>query len=187
MKLEPTEDRKWKVLSSKYLSQKPWNTIREEHVLLPNGNEIPNYYVHEYPTWVNVIAITKNGEFVFVRQYRHGLGKTAFELCAGVGEEGEEPMFSAKRELIEETGYGGGEWSEFMVCAANPSTNTNLVYSYLATGVEVVSESNLEPSEDITVHLLSVEQVRELLLNDYILQSVMLAPLWKYFAQNKLL
>ncbi|MBQ8423707.1 MAG: hypothetical protein IJY36_05565 [Coprobacter sp.] len=38
------------------------------------GNEIPSYYVIEYPDWVNVIAITRDGKFVFERKYRHAMG-----------------------------------------------------------------------------------------------------------------
>lgn len=38
-------DRKWKVLESTYLHRKPWLTVRSEHVELPNGNQIPEYYV----------------------------------------------------------------------------------------------------------------------------------------------
>lgn len=60
------ENPKWKVLESEYLHRRPWLTVRKERVLLPNGNVIPEYYVLEYPDWVNVIAITKENLFVFV-------------------------------------------------------------------------------------------------------------------------
>ena len=101
----------WKVLHSEYLSRKPWLTVRCDHLKLPNGNEIPNYYVLEYPDWINVLAITKDQKFVFVKQYRHALGITAYELCAGVCETSDaSPLESAKRELSEETGYGNGTW-----------------------------------------------------------------------------
>ena len=77
-----TENRpqKWQVLSSEYLSRKPWFTVRRESLELPNGNRIPDYYVLEYPDWVNVIAVTKAGKLLFVRQYRHGLGEVGVEL-----------------------------------------------------------------------------------------------------------
>lgn len=186
--MNQSDDRKWKVLSSKYLAKEPWFTVRCEHVQLPNGNEIPNYYIFEYPEWVNVIAITKEKQFVFIRQYRHGLGKTCIELCAGVCEkEDPSPMISAQRELLEETGYGNGNWELLMEVSANASTNTNITYCYLATDVEKISEQHLEPSEDITVHLLSLEEARKLLLNDEMKQATQVAPLLKYMAVNKLL
>lgn len=64
------KEKAWKTVSSKYLFRRPWLTVRCEDMLLPNGNHIPEYYILEYPDWVNTIAITKDGKFVFVRQYR---------------------------------------------------------------------------------------------------------------------
>ena len=179
-----TDDRKWEILSSEYLIRRPWLTARRDHVKLPTGVENKEYYILEYPDWVNIIAITKEGEFVMIRQYRHGLGETRYELSAGVCEKGEDPMESARRELYEETGYGGGEWQLWMTVSPNPSTSTNLTYSFLATNVERISTQHLEATEDITVHLLSEAEVRALLENDEIRQALMAAPLWKYFASK---
>ena len=176
-----------KVLSSEYVARRPWHTVRKECLQLPNGNQVPEYYVLEYPDWVNTIAITLEGEFVMIRQYRHGLGVTAYELCAGVCEENETPLESAQRELWEETGYGGGEWREFMVVSANPGSQNNLTHCFLATGVERMSSQHLEATESITVHLLSLEEVKTLLQADAIPQALNAAPLWKYMAENRLI
>lgn len=176
---------KWKVLSSEYIAHEPWFTVRKEKVRLPNGSTIPSYYVMEYPAWINVIAITKDGLMVMERQYRHGLGRVDYELCAGVVDATDAlPVDAAKRELLEETGYGKGEWQELMVVCVNPGTHNNLTYCFLATGVEKVAERNLEPTEDIAVELLSQERVRELLEEGKIMQGLHVAPLWKYFALN---
>ena len=64
----------WKLLSSEYLFKRPWLTARKDKVQLPDGRIMDEYYVLEYPTWINVIAITTEGQMVLVRQYRHGLG-----------------------------------------------------------------------------------------------------------------
>ena len=180
--MEMNDERKWEIISSEYLIRRPWLTARRDHVRLPTGVENPEFYILEYPDWVNVIAITRKGEFVMIRQYRHGLGETRYELCAGVSEEGEDPIDSARRELLEETGYGGGEWQLWMTISANPSTTTNLTYCYLATNVELMSTQQLEETEDITVHLLTEKEVKALLVNDEIRQALMAAPLWNYFA-----
>ena len=93
------EERKWKVLRSEYLFRRPWLTVRRERIGLPGGGEIPEYYVLEYPDWVNTIARTCTGEFVFVRQYRRGLDRTCFELCAGVRDpQDATPEAAARRE-----------------------------------------------------------------------------------------
>lgn len=181
------DDKKWEILESEYLIRRPWLTARRDHVRLPDGVENKEYYVLEYPDWVNVIAITVDGKFVMERQYRHGLQWTGYEICAGVCESGENPLEAAKRELWEETGFGGGEWKLQMTISANTSTMTNLCHCFVATGVERISEQHLEATEDISVHLLTVYEVRNLLVGNEIRQALMAAPLWKYFAEQHLL
>ena len=174
-------DMKWKTLKSEYLFRRAWLTARKDSVMLPNGVVNDEYYVLEYPTWINVIAITTEGNYVFVRQYRHGLGETCYEIVAGVSEEGEEPVESARRELLEETGFSGGKWEKLDVISANTSATNNLTHCFLATGVEKVTSQHLDETEDIEVFLFNEDEVKQLLMNGSIKQSLMLAPLWKYF------
>ena len=178
------EEKKWKILSSEYLIRRPWLTARRDVAELPDGRINHEYYVLEYPDWVNIIAITKNGRIVMERQYRHALGNTCYELPCGVIEAGETPLEAAQRELLEETGFAGGEWQEWMTLSPNPATSTNLAHSFLATGVEKVAGQHLDATEDIDVFLLEQDYVRDLLQHNQILQALMAAPLWKYFYDN---
>lgn len=176
------ETKRWKTLKSQYLISRPWLTARRDAVQLPNGVVNDEFYVLEYPDWVNVIAITPDERFVFVRQYRYALDLDSIELCAGVAEQGETPLQSAQRELLEETGYGGGRWKEIMTIGQNPSTCSNWTHCFIAEGVEKVSDQQLDPTEDIDVVLLTRVQVLDMLQNDKLKQALMLAPLWRYFA-----
>lgn len=178
-------ERKWEVMDSEYLIRRPWLTARRDTVKLPNGTIIPEYYVLEYPNWVNVIAITDEGKFVLVRQYRHALGETRYELCAGVCDEGEEPITAAQRELFEETGYSGGHWKLWMTLSANASSVNNLTYCYLATDVKRTSTQHLDPTEDLTVHVVSRKQLYSMLKSGEFRQALMTAPLWKYYSLNR--
>ena len=99
-------------------------------------------------------------------------------------EEGESPLEAVKRELSEETGYGGGEWTELMTLSANPSTMTNLTHCFLATGVEKMTDQHLDPTEELSVHLLTREEVLDLLRNNQMMQSLMVAPLLKYLSKE---
>lgn len=180
------ENRRWTVLRSEYIARKPWFTVRHETVALPDGRLIPDYYVFEYPDWVNVIARTREGRFVMIDQYRHGLGETSYELPAGVTEPSDaSPLAAAQRELSEETGYGGGRWRLLTVLSPNPATQNNLTYCYLAEDVEPLGEQHLDATEDLRVHLLTREEVIELLRTDRIRQALMAAPLWRYLAEQR--
>ena len=180
-----TEEGKYEVLESRYLIQRPWLTARLDSAKLPDGRLVPEYYVLEYPDWVNVIAITEGGEIIMERQYRHAAGKNAFEIPCGVIEKAEDPLDAAKRELQEETGYGEGQWSLLMEGYPNPGCMSNRCFSFLATGVKNISGQSLDATEDLSVHLLSKDYVRELLEDGEIIQILHAAPLWKYFALEK--
>lgn len=182
--IEELENRRWKVLESHYIAREgDWFTVRKEKVQLPNGHIVPSWYIIDYPDWINVIAITKQGEFVMISQYRHAIAQTSYELVAGIKDKTDaSPMDAAKRELLEESGYGGGKWTPFMKLCPNPTSNSNYSYTFLAEGVEKVSEQHTEESEDIRVYLFSLEEIRELLEKGMMLQALQAAPLWKYLA-----
>lgn len=177
------ENRKWKVLASeKLLSRGTWMNLRQDRVQLPSGSIVPEWFVLEFPDWINVIAVTRDGHIVMEDQYRHALGQTHFELPAGVIDPGETPLEAAKRELSEETGFGGGEWSLFMKVSPNPTNHTNFSYTFLATDLEPIGTQHQEATEDIRVHLLTPDEVYEILTSGQIVQALHAAPLWKFFA-----
>lgn len=175
---------RWRTVSSEYVSRRPWLTARRDCVELPDGRVNREFYVLEYPDWVNVIARTRDGLFVMVRQYRHGLGDVFTELCAGVMEPGETPEQAARRELAEETGYTGGRWTLLNVISANPSTTNNLTHCFLAEDVELTDGQHLDANEDIAVDLLTRDELYALLCSDGMKQALMAAPLWHYFATH---
>lgn len=176
----------WKVLDTEYIIRRPWLTARRDRVMLPSGVVNPEYYVLEYPAWVNVVARTTDGRFVMVEQYRHGLGEVMTELCAGVVEAGEEPEAAARRELAEETGFGGGRWRLLTVTSANPGTLNNLSYSFVAEDVVPVSEQHLDATEDLRVKFLTLHEVAELLRSDALKQSMMTNALLRYLFADAL-
>ena len=181
------KEKNWEIVESEYLFKRPWLTARRDTVKMQNGNIIPEFYVLEYPDWVNIIAITDDEKYVMIRQYRHGIQETRYELCAGVVDPGEDALTAAKRELMEETGFGDGEWSKLMTISGNSSTTNNMTHCFIAKGVHQISTQHLESSEDISVCILTKDEVKELLVDNEIVQSLMLAPLWRYFAENHLL
>lgn len=139
---------------------------------MPNGNIIPAFYVNEYPDWVNVFGLTADGKAVMVQQYRHGIETIETELPGGVIEEGELPEEGARREVLEETGYLFKAYHYLGKVSANPSTTNNFAHFYLATGGEKVAEPDLDHSEEIDVLLLTVDEVKGLVRENKIMQSL---------------
>jgi ADP-ribose pyrophosphatase len=164
---------KWKLISSTYLFKNDWLTVRADRCEKPDGKIIDPYYVYEFPDWVTAVALTREGKVIMVKQYRQALGETLIEIPGGCVDPSDESLEKAvARELLEETGYQFEQIEFLCRTSANPSTNSNLMHAYLATGGELVSEQNLDEGEDIEVVLLSIEEVKTLIRSNQILQSM---------------
>ena len=163
---------KWKVLENEYLHKEPWLTIRKDKCEMPDGTVIPSFYVQEYPEWVNALGLTKEGQVVMVKQYRHGLKEISIEVPGGVAEKGETMEEAVKREFKEETGYEFKEWKYLGKICANPSTTNNYMHMFLATGGEKLHEIKLDDAEDVETILLDLGVVKNLVKENKIIQSL---------------
>ena len=170
----------WTTICSEYLYRSPWIVVRKDAVVTEKGIKIDDFYVLEYPTWVNVIAITKEGLFLVERQYRHGIQQEVYGNC----EPDEDPLHAAQRELLEETGFGKGKWSLIGRYAPNPNSMNNWCYTFLAEDVMQVQDECQEQTENITVLQVTKQELFEMMQGGKIVEGVMLAPLWQYFNNN---
>jgi ADP-ribose pyrophosphatase len=163
----------WKTLSSEYLFKDLWFTVRKETCERPDGKIVSPYYIYEFPTWVTAVAITKDGKFIMERQYRHAIGLTMTEIPGGCVDDTDASLEEAiARELKEETGYVFDHYEYLGKTSSNPSTNNNWMHMYLATGGEKKVLQELDDNEDIEIVLMSVDEVKELLRKNIILQSM---------------
>lgn len=166
-------DLRWKTLQSEYLYRKDWLNIRVDTCEKPDGKIITPYYVYEFTDWVCAFAITKNQEVILERQYRHALQHTGLELPGGCVDASDPDKASAiARELLEETGYQFENFEMLGITSSNPSTNSNLMYMFLATGGEKIQDPQLDPGEDIEIQLVSVEELIALFKNNAFIQSM---------------
>lgn len=167
------KDLRWEKLNTKYLYRDTWMTVRADTCQRPDGKIIYPYYVYEFPEWVTAFAITKDNKIVIERQYRHALGKTNYELPGGCVDATDENFESAiARELLEETGYKFDKFEFLGNTSANPSTHANMMHMYLATGGELVQEQHLDEGEDIELYFFTMDEVKNLLRTDQIIQSM---------------
>lgn len=178
--------KKWKLLSSEYISKAPWATLRRDTCELPNGKINDHYYVLEYPNWVNMVGITEDNQLIVIKQYRHAAEEIILEIPAGMIEKDEEPQLAAEREMLEETGYSFSKIERIAQLFPNPATSKNVTYTYLMQGGIKVQEQDLDETEDIDVFLISIDEAKELLLQNKFGQALQASALFYAFHKLKL-
>jgi ADP-ribose pyrophosphatase len=169
---------KWQKLSSRYLVKEKWATLRVDTCKLQNGTIKDDYYVLEYPDWANAIALTKDNKLILVRQYRHAADIISLEVPGGVIEAGEDPETGVRRELLEETGYSFDSCELIATLYPNPATSTNRTFTYLLKGGIKTREQHLDEHEILDVEEYTIEEVKQLLLDNKIEQSLHAAALF---------
>lgn len=164
---------KWKTLSSEYLFNDHWFKVRKEICETPEGKIVDPYYVYDFPTWVGALPITEDGRVVMVRQYRHALGEVCIEVPGGCVDDTDKNFEEAiTREILEETGYSFSSYEYLGKISPNPSTNSNLLHMFLARGGKKIAEQQLDGNEEIEVVLLSIDELKQLLKENKIMQAM---------------
>jgi 8-oxo-dGTP pyrophosphatase MutT (NUDIX family) len=125
----------------------------------PRTNETHDFYELRFPDWVNVVPVTPDGRVLLIRQFRAGSRELTLEIPGGLMEPGETPLESARRELLEETGYDTDDWRMLGNVRPNPAIQGNRCHTLLARNVKPVAEQRLEPAEDIDVVPTPLEEV----------------------------
>ena len=164
---------KWKTISSEYLFNDRWFKVRKEVCETPGGKIVDPYYVYEFATWVGAVPVTEEGKILMIRQYRHALGETCIEIPGGCVDSTDKDVEAAiARELLEETGYSFSSFEYLGKISPNPSTNTNLLHMFLAKGGKKVAEQQLDENEEIEIVLLTIKELKQLLRENKIVQSM---------------
>jgi 8-oxo-dGTP pyrophosphatase MutT (NUDIX family) len=160
------KERPWQVLSSRRVLDTPFLKVRCECVELPDGTILPDYYIIENTGWVGIVPITEDGHFILNKQYKHGIGLEVLEFPAGgIDEHEDDPLQTAHRELMEETGYSvATDQIEFLAhMLANPTNAITRIWWYLARNVRKTGSQKIDPAEVIENILVTPQELLELL------------------------
>ncbi len=151
---------RWVKLGSEAGPELPLFRVRFDMMRHPKSSAEFRRMVLETPDWVNVVAVTADSEIVMVEQYRFGVGDLTIEPVAGIVDSGEDSLEAGKRELLEETGFGGGRWRYLGSVQANPAFHDNLCHHWLAEDVVPVQAPSPDAGEAICVHLMTLDEIR---------------------------
>jgi len=160
--------------------------IKTNRCRSPRTGKEHDFYVIDFPNWVQILPITSDDQVVMVRQYRHGCGQIFLELPGGLIDENDlSPHQTAKRELLEETGYCAENLILLTRIYPQPAALNNKGLTYLARQVKKVAKPNLDAAEDIEVCLVNLQKIPEMIRGGEINHGQTVMALSLYFLLNK--
>jgi ADP-ribose pyrophosphatase len=152
--------------------------ITIDKVVLPNEEEKTFSFI-DFSQGVCILPITNNGEVICLKQYRHALKDWQWELPAGMIEPGHTPLDAAKKELEEETGYVAEHWLELGSFFPSPGSTTEEIHLFAAAGL-TSTEQKLETGEQIELHTISMQALKDLVVNGEFKHGAGLATILRY-------
>ena len=176
--MQHPEDNPWKITSERNVYDNPWINLTEFQVINPSGN--PGIYgkVHFKNVAIGVLPIDEEMNTYLVGQFRFALGQYSWEMPEGGGPLNTDPLDSAKRELLEETGLKASDWSELLRMHLSNSVSDELSIIYLAKGLQQF-EPEPEDTEQLIIKKVPFDEVYRMVCDGEITDAMTVAAVLK--------
>ena len=169
--------RPFKVVAHRDLGAHHRYSLHADDVEWPDGT-LSSYGVFRQPEAALIAPLTERGTTFLVRQWRHSWDADAWELPAGTMEEGEEPLATAQRELIEEAGLEASHWDGLGTARAT-AVSTMRFHFFLARDLTVVERRPEFYEQDMVIRELPLEEALELATDGTIQHAATIAALFR--------
>ena len=152
----------WQVLRKRLvLDCSPWFRVIADDVLLPEGQQIENFYRIEAPDFVIIFPLAVDSQVLVLHGYKHGAGHVMFQLPAGYMDRANESALAcAQRELLEETGHTANEWRSLGRLSVDGNRGMGHAHLFLARELRAVASPQSGDLETLVVEWLSLDQLR---------------------------
>lgn len=173
----------WKTLSEKKIYENPWISLTEYQVVNPGGGQGIYGKMHFKNLAIGIIVLDEYYNTWLVGQYRYPLDQFSWEIPEGGGPLEDDPLKSAERELLEETGITAGSWTEIQRMHLSNSVSDELAIIYLARELEF-GESNPEETEQLSIRKMSFNDAYDMVINGEITDSMSVTAILKVKVLN---
>ena len=190
------KDLAWEEISVEHVVQDQWIDFRKSAYRYPDGRVFEPFYSYSRKDYVVIVASDVDGQYLCVRQFRQGIKEVTTEFPAGgvertdgkeyrgagavgaetpAGEEtsaAEELLETAKRELMEETGYESDEWEHLLTVPSNATIADNYATVFRAKNCRLVAGQDLDETEVLNIYKYSADEIESMIYNGQFQQSV---------------
>ena len=168
----------WTTLASKDVHESPWIKVTQHDVLNPAGQPSTYSTVHFKNLAVGVIPLDADGNTWIVGQYRYPVDCFSWEIPEGGGPQGETPIDTAKRELLEETGIEAARWEKFMEFHTSNSATDEHVHLFVARDL-TFHDPHPDEDEEIVVRKVAFEELYQMVMRNEVWDSLTIAGVLK--------
>ena len=145
--------------------------VRLDHVVMPGGR-VAQREIVEHPGAVAIVPLHDDASVVMIDQYRHAVGRRLRELPAGLLDTpGEDPVGTARRELVEEVGCTAQDWSVLVDVVSSPGFSDEAVRVFLARGLTEIGRPAGGDDEEADLSVVRVplaDAVRQVLAGEIV-------------------
>ena len=168
--------------------ENPWIKVVENQVINPSGNAGIYGVVHYKNLALAIIPVDENGNTYLVGQYRYTMKSYEWEIPMGGGKKGQDPLASAQRELLEETGIVAQKWQSILESQVSNSVSNERSITYVAWDL-TYREAMPEETEDLQVRKLPLREAIQMAIKGEIRDLISVASLLKvhYLMENNLI
>lgn len=168
----------WITTDSTLKYDNPWIQVTEHDVINPSGGKGIYGTVHFKNLAIAILPIDDEGNTWLVGQYRYPLNKYSWELPEGGGSLEIDPLISAKRELLEETGITAGTWEPILQMHLSNSSTDEKSISYLATEL-VFGKAEPEETEQLEIKKVPLLKAVQMCHDGEITDALSVATLYR--------
>jgi ADP-ribose pyrophosphatase len=159
----------WPLISSQPVSDHGLFQLTKDRAQSPRTGGERDFMVIHMPDWLQMVAITSQGQLVLVRQYRHASRSISLEVPGGLLDASDpDPASAAARELLEETGYGGGKIHKLGSLWPQPALLSNQVHCFAMQDARRTAAQEQDAGEDIEIVLADPAEVEEMIASGQI-------------------
>lgn len=158
-------EEKWTIRSTQNIVEHPYVSVSFQEIELPDGRVIDDWPIIRTKNYVNAFVLDQFGRAMLLEGYKHGLGRSNWQVLGGYLEEGEDPLQAARRELIEETGYQSDEWQYLGSYVVDANRYVGTGHFFLAKNARQVAQPDHDDLERFVVRWVSPDDFREALFD----------------------